>query len=105
MRGLDLAAIGNAGRALELIGEHGSLAAFLAGFVPQQGQPPRVVADVPASTEESAFLSRALKHRGWAFVGPTTVYASMQAVGMVNDHLMGCFVREECAAARQAWKL
>jgi len=52
--------------------------------------------DVPAQTEESVAMSKALKKRGFNFVGPTIVYAFMQAVGMVNDHLVGCFRYKEC---------
>jgi DNA-3-methyladenine glycosylase I len=55
--------------------------------------PPRSLADMPASTPESAALARELKRRGFRFVGPTTMYALMQAVGVVDDHLAGCWVR------------
>ena len=60
---------------------------------------PRSYADLPATTDESKKLARELKRRGFVFVGPTTVYATMQAVGMVNDHLRGCFARDEVEAA------
>jgi DNA-3-methyladenine glycosylase I len=53
-------------------------------------------------TATSTRLSKELKRRGWSFVGPTTMYAFMQAMGLVNDHLPGCFARAECEAARVA---
>jgi DNA-3-methyladenine glycosylase I len=62
-------------------------------------RPPRSYAGVPAITDESKQLARELKRRGFAFVGPTTVYATMQAVGVVNDHLEGCFARDAVEAA------
>jgi len=61
---------------------------------------PRTYAGMPALTEESKQLAKELKRRGFAFVGPTTVYSTMQAVGLVNDHLAGCFVRDEVEAAQ-----
>ncbi len=90
--------INNAARALELIDERGSLAAYFWGWALPDVDPPR---DIPPLTEASSALSKDLKRRGWSFVGPTTVYAFMQAMGVVNDHLEGCHVREECAAARR----
>jgi DNA-3-methyladenine glycosylase I len=57
---------------------------------------------VPASTPESKALAKALKARGFRFVGPTTAYAAMQACGIVNDHLAGCWVREDVEAQRRA---
>jgi DNA-3-methyladenine glycosylase I len=97
------ATISNAGRALELVAAEGSLAGFLRGFAVDGPEPERL-ADLPAQTPESARLSAELKRRGWRFVGPTTMYALMQAVGLVNDHLAGCHVRAACAASRaEAW--
>jgi DNA-3-methyladenine glycosylase I len=61
---------------------------------------PRTYGDLPAQTDDSKQLAKELKRRGFAFVGPTTVYSTMQAVGVVNDHLDGCFVRDEVEAAR-----
>ncbi|WP_031467296.1 DNA-3-methyladenine glycosylase I [Sciscionella sediminilitoris] len=81
------AAIGNARAVLELDGE---LDALLWSFTPGRRRRPRRVADVPAVTEESKAMARELKRRGFAFVGPTTSYALMQATGMVDDHLHGC---------------
>ena len=62
---------------------------------------PAALADMPASTPESKALARELKRRGFRFVGPTTVYAMMQAVGVVNDHIAGCQVRDEVEAVRR----
>ena len=88
------AAIGNARAALELREAGDSLTKFLWSFAP----PPRAdrlrsPAEIPAATAESVELSTALRHRGFRFVGPTVVYAFMQAVGMVDDHLEGCEIR------------
>ncbi|HLU79210.1 MAG TPA: DNA-3-methyladenine glycosylase I [Burkholderiaceae bacterium] len=97
-RGKIEAAINNARRALELIEAEGSLAAFLWRYEPQQDP-----AMEPASRTmcaESHALSRELKKRGWRFVGPTTLYSFMQAMGMVNDHARDCHVRALVAEAR-----
>jgi DNA-3-methyladenine glycosylase I len=88
------ATIANAGHALEVIAEHGSLAAYLAGRCPSP--PPTRPAgttwvDLPATTPVSDALSADLKRRGFRFVGSTIVYAFMQSVGLVDDHLPGCF--------------
>jgi DNA-3-methyladenine glycosylase I len=64
------------------------------------GPAPRSYSDMSSLTPESKELAKQLKRRGFAFVGPTTVYSTMQAVGVVNDHLAGCFVRAEVEAAR-----
>ena len=90
--------INNAGHALELIEERGSLAAYFWSWAEPEPPPP---VEIPPTTEASTALSKDLKKRGWSFVGPTTVYAFMQAMGLVNDHLDGCHVREECARARR----
>ncbi len=82
--------INNAARALELIAERGSLAAFFWSWAEGDAPAP---SEIPPSTDTSAALARDLKRRGWTFVGPTTVYAFMQAMGLVNDHLEGCWVR------------
>ena len=88
--------INNAGRALELIHGFGSLAAY---FWPHAefGAAPTTI---DSTTAASTALSKDLKRRGWSFVGPTTVYAFMQAMGLVNDHLDGCHVRGEAETAR-----
>ena len=90
--------INNASRALEVVEERGSLAAYFWSWAKPEAAPP---VEIPSTTEVSTALSRDLKKRGWSFVGPTTVYAFMQAMGLVNDHLDGCHVREECARARR----
>ena len=87
------AAIENARRFLEVQAEHGSFDRYLWGLA---GGAPRRNAfrrpsDVPATTPEAEAISRDLRRRGFRFVGPTIVYATMQAVGLVNDHLVGCF--------------
>jgi DNA-3-methyladenine glycosylase I len=64
--------------------------------------PPRGYADLPATSLESKELAKELKRRGFSFVGPTTVYSTMQAVGIVNDHIEGCFVRGEVEKSRKA---
>lgn len=101
-RGKIEAVIDNARRACELVREEGSLAAFLWRFEPEaEALPlPQTVSISPASVA----LSKELKRRGWRFVGPTTVYAFMQAMGLVNDHEEGCIVREEVARARAGFR-
>lgn len=82
------AAIGNARAVLEV----DDLDALLWSFVPTQPRRrPRTVAEVPAVTSESTAMARALKARGLRFIGPTTAYALMQATGMVDDHVVGCW--------------
>ena len=103
-RGKIESTINNAGRCVELVAEHGSLAAYVWSFEPEpSARPQRVTLDVLrelAQTEESRAMARDLKRRGWTFVGPTTVYAFMQAMGLVNDHLEGCAIRERAEAER-----
>ncbi|HEX6221347.1 MAG TPA: DNA-3-methyladenine glycosylase I [Acidimicrobiia bacterium] len=89
--------INNASRALELIDELGSLRDYFWSWAPEPAPAP---IEIPATTDESIALSKDLKRRGWSFVGPTTVYAFMQAMGLVNDHLGGCHVREAAAQGR-----
>jgi DNA-3-methyladenine glycosylase I len=72
-------------------------------FRPQSRPAPRGYADLPSLTDESKQLAKELKRRGFVFVGPTTVYSTMQAVGVVNDHLEGCHVRDAVEAAQQAF--
>jgi len=104
-RGKIESTIHNASRALELIDEHGSLAAYVWSFVPAAGErPARVTHEAVRAmpkTPTSVALSGDLKRRGWTFVGPTTVYAFMQAMGMVNDHLEGCAIRRAVESARR----
>lgn len=100
-RGKIESAINNAERALETIEEFGSLASYFWSFAPREApRAPRSFADLAAVTDASTALSKDLKRRGWSFVGPTTMHAFMQAAGMVNDHLVGCFARGECEERR-----
>ncbi|MGH8944922.1 MAG: DNA-3-methyladenine glycosylase I [Acidimicrobiia bacterium] len=90
--------INNAARALEMIDGHGSLAAYFWPWADAESAPPT---EIPAFTPASSALSKDLKRKGWSFVGPRTVYAFMQAMGLVNDHLGGCHVRPECDRLRR----
>jgi DNA-3-methyladenine glycosylase I len=99
-RGKIEAVINNAGRAVELASEFGSLAAFVWLFEPAARAGGLRREAIEAHTEESRALARELKRRGWRFVGPTTVYAFMQAMGLVNDHLEGCAAGAEVERAR-----
>jgi len=95
------AVIHNAGRCLALQQEAGSLAAFLWRFEANEAPPvPTSRADLRPTSPESHALSRELKRRGWKFAGPTGLYACMQAVGVVNDHLAGCRLRGACEDLR-----
>ncbi len=100
--------INNANRALELIDEAGSIAAFVWSFEPKPENRPKrfdkATLMTLGKTEESTALSKALKKRGWSFVGPTTCYAFMQAMGMVNDHIEGCDMRSVCEEERAAFR-
>ena len=89
-RGKIEAVINNAQRMIELVEQEGSLSDFVRRFKPvDDGSAPVLRATCP----ESEDLSKALKKKGWKFVGPTTVYAFMQAMGLVNDHAEGCVIR------------
>ena len=102
-RGKIASAVNNARRATEVIAEFGSLAAYIWSWEPQNSpDPPTGKEALPASTPESAALAKDFKQRGWSFIGPTTVYAFMQSMGLVNDHIAGCFARSECDAERAA---
>ncbi|MGH2856221.1 MAG: DNA-3-methyladenine glycosylase I [Solirubrobacteraceae bacterium] len=105
-RGKIEAVISNARRAVELIEAEGSLAAYAWGFEPVQrdGDLDRAGLAAVAHTPASRALAKDLKARGWRFVGPTTVYAFMQAMGLVNDHLTGCDARAEVRAARARFR-
>ncbi len=101
-RGKIEAVINNARRAMELIEREGSLAAF---FWRHEPDPLRAAEPQSASTsDESVALSKELKKQGWKFVGPTTVYAFMQAMGLINDHAIGCVVRDEVERARMSFE-
>ena len=102
-RGKIESAINNARACCELIEREGSLAAYIWRHEPvvvESDPRPDYTFPVPSITATSTAISKDLKKRGWRFVGPTTVYAFMQAMGLVNDHLEGCAARPECAAAR-----
>lgn len=101
-RGKIEAVINNARCALKLIDREGSLAAYVWRFEPD---PTDLGTPQTASTSAtSVALSKDLKKRGWKFVGPTTVYAFMQAMGLINDHAEGCAIRAEVEAARKAFE-
>ncbi|MEY2523417.1 MAG: DNA-3-methyladenine glycosylase, partial [Ilumatobacteraceae bacterium] len=89
--------INNASRALDLIDEFGSIAEYMWPRATFEGPPTEVHATTPTSTA----ISKDLKKRGWTFVGPTTVYAFMQSVGLVNDHAEGCWVRQRSEQTRR----
>jgi DNA-3-methyladenine glycosylase I len=100
------AVIDNAGRAVELVTAEGSLAAYIWSFEPERRSgrlDPGALAEL-SQTHESRALAKDLKRRGWRFVGPTTVYAFMQAMGLVNDHLDGCEARSVVENARAQFK-
>jgi DNA-3-methyladenine glycosylase I len=101
-RGKIVSTINNARRALEVKTEFGSLAAYVWQSEPGPRAPQP--GPLPATTAESQALSRDLKRRGWTFVGPTTVYAFMQAMGLVNDHLDGCWRRPAAEEARAVFR-
>jgi DNA-3-methyladenine glycosylase I len=98
-RGKIEAVINNAARAQELIAEAGSIAAFVWRYEARTPAPPQSQTTSP----ESIALSKALKKRGWKFVGPTTVFAFMQAMGLVNDHAEGCVSRDKAAKLREGF--
>lgn len=89
-RGKIHSTINNAGRALELREEFGSLYAYVSQYRPTRTTRLMVEGELLATCPESVGMSTDLKQRGWSFVGPTTMYAFMQAMGMVNDHIEGC---------------
>jgi DNA-3-methyladenine glycosylase I len=105
-RGKIESTINNARRALELVEAEGSLAAFVWRFEPEPSARPRVLTHDALlalnETDASRALAKELKRRGWTFVGPTTVYAFMQAMGLVDDHVEGCDARPRVEAARAA---
>ncbi len=101
-RGKIEAVINNARQARELVKREGSLAAFIWRY---ESGPGEVAQPLPASTSAaSVALSKELKKQGWKFVGPTTVYAFMQAMGLINDHAEVCVIRAEVEAARKRFK-
>lgn len=99
-RGKIEATINNAARAIELVEEFGSIAAYAWGWKPAEREPDLTTGSTTmvATTATSKALSKDLKKRGWKFFGPTTAYAFMQAMGLINDHMEGCEWHEICAA-------
>jgi DNA-3-methyladenine glycosylase I len=107
-RGKIASTINNAQRAVDLAAEFGTLAAYVWRFEPPPADRPKRV-DWPTlmtmpKTAASTALSKDLRKRGWSFVGPTTTYAFMQGVGLVNDHVEGCFCRPEVEALREKFR-
>lgn len=104
-RGKIESTINNARRCTELIDEHGSLGSYVWSFEPdEQSRPDRL--DWPTLVKlgpslEATSMSKDLKRRGWSFVGPTTVYSFMEAVGLVNDHVSACAAREQVETVRR----
>jgi DNA-3-methyladenine glycosylase I len=105
-RGKIEAVINNARQAVELVGAEGSLARYVWRFEPaaRAGGLDRAQLSELAHTEDSTAMAKDLKRRRWRFVGPTTVYAFMQAMGLVNDHLDGCHAQLRVADARRAFQ-
>jgi DNA-3-methyladenine glycosylase I len=107
-RGKIESTINNARRALALVEERGSLAAYVWSFTPAARERPKKITFAalrkrgPSPT--AAALAKDLKARGWSFVGPTTVYAFMQAMGLVDDHIDGCAIRPAVEAARARFR-
>ncbi|NDW47507.1 DNA-3-methyladenine glycosylase I [Ruegeria sp. PrR005] len=102
-RGKIEAVINNARRMDDLLAEHGSLAAYVWSYEPKPEDlpEPQTASIIPTSTA----MSKDLKKRGWKFVGPTTVFAFMQAMGLVNDHARGCVMRDKAGRLRAEFTL
>ena len=107
-RGKIEATINNAHRALELVEEFGSLATYIWGWEPASREPHIGKGEyshpIPSITRTSELLSKDLKNRGWKFFGPTTAYAFMQAMGLVNDHMEGCAFRKIVESIRSEFE-
>ena len=101
-RGKIEATINNAKRARELVAQQGSLAAYVWSYEPAPKDLP--TPQTASTSAASIALSKDLKKRGWAFVGPTTVHAFLQAMGLINDHAEGCVIRAEAARARKSFR-
>ena len=100
-RGKIEAVINNAARAREVIAEFGSLAAYIWSYEPPEDEIP--VPQSMTTSPASHALSKDMKKRGWKFVGPTTIFAFMQSMGLINDHAEGCSIRTEVDAARRGF--
>ena len=101
-RGKIEAVINNARRAQELVKREGSLAAFIWRYEP--GKKQLVKPQTASTSAESIALSKDLKKQGWKFVGPTTAYAFMQSMGLINDHVENCVIRTKVESARKRFK-
>lgn len=101
-RGKIEAVVNNAQRAKEMIAKEGSLAEFFWRYEPKSNS--SIQPQTASTSAESNALSKELKKRGWKFVGPTTVFAFMQAMGIINDHAIGCFYRDEVEKARKIFE-
>ncbi|OIO74069.1 MAG: 3-methyladenine DNA glycosylase [Zetaproteobacteria bacterium CG1_02_53_45] len=99
-RGKIEAVINNAQRACEMVEQEGSIAAFVWRYEPKQPAPPQTASTSP----ESIAMSKELKKRGWKFVGPTTAFAFMQAMGLINDHVDACITRSKVEHARDNFR-
>lgn len=102
-RGKIEATINNARRAQELVKRDGSLAAYIWSYEPDAEQ--LAEPQTASISTESLALSKDLKKQGWKFLGPTTVYAFMQAMGLINDHVVGCVIRAKVARARKNFRI
>ena len=100
------ATVNNARRCIDLMDEVGSFGGYVWRFEPDAANRPTQLSwqMVQSTSPEAVAMSKDLKRRGWAFVGPTNVYAFMQAMGLVNDHLSDCFVRNEVEQERRAFR-
>lgn len=107
-RGKIESTINNAKQARRLVADEGSLASFFWGYEPEAVARPKRLTWAAlmkmAKTPESTAMSKDLKRRGWTYVGPTTAYAFMQAMGVVNDHVEGCEIRERAEKARRRFR-
>ena len=105
-RGKIESTINNSKRACEMVKRYGSLAAYFWSFEPTQASTPvtKTKLITQTTTDASKALSKDLKKRGWSFVGPTTAYAFMQAMGLVNDHVEGCPTRKKVVQARKRFR-
>ncbi len=105
-RGKIEATINNARKACDAVEAHGSLAELLWRYEPPASRQHvwKTRAEVQSTTEDSVRLAKDLKKLGWRFFGPTTAYAFMQAMGLVNDHIEGCSIREVCENARATFR-
>ena len=106
-RGKIESVINNAHRAIEMVESEGSLSRWFWSFEPSSSERPKKLNHKTlmnmSQTDVSVRMSKELKHRGWSFVGPTTCYSFMQAMGLVNDHIEGCAFRERIESARTSF--